>query len=79
MAPEPVTNAVFGKTLGRVVRRPYWFPVPALGLKIVLGEMSSMVLEGQRAVPRRLLEAGFPFQFTDLETALRDLLSKKNK
>jgi uncharacterized protein len=74
MSPEVVRNEQFGKTLGKVMRRPYWFPVPAIALKLVLGEMSSMVLEGQRAVPQRLLDAGFEYQFNDLESALRDLI-----
>lgn len=73
LSPEPVTNANFGKTLGKVMRRPYWFPVPAFALRLVLGEMSSMVLEGQRAMPRRLLDAGFQFEFPGLDAALMDL------
>lgn len=77
MSPQPVTNANFGKTLGKVMRRPYWFPVPAFALRLVLGEMSSMVLEGQRAIPRRLLDAGFQFEFPDLQAALVDLYHGK--
>ena len=78
MSPEPATNAQFGKTLGKLIRRPYWIPVPAFALKLVLGEMSNLVLDGQRAIPRRLLEAGYNFRFVDLELALRSLLSKKS-
>ena len=75
-APEPVRMGEFGKTLGKVLRRPYWFPVPAIGMKLLLGEMSKIVLEGQRAVPRRLLDLGYHFHFTQLEPALHDLLDK---
>jgi uncharacterized protein len=50
--------------------------VPAFGLKLLLGEMSKIVLEGQRAIPRRLQELGFHFRFTQLEQALKDLLGK---
>jgi uncharacterized protein (TIGR01777 family) len=75
-APEPVRMSEFGRTLGKVLQRPYWFPVPAFGLKLLLGEMSKIVLEGQRAVPRRLQELGYSFHFTQLEPALKDLLGK---
>ncbi len=76
-APEPVTNATFGRTLGKVMRRPYWLPVPSFALKILLGEMSTIVLTGQRVVPRRLLEMGFQFQYPGLRQALEDLLKTK--
>ncbi|WP_299024978.1 TIGR01777 family oxidoreductase [uncultured Thermanaerothrix sp.] len=75
-APNPVPNAVFGRTLARVLRRPYWLPVPAFVLRWVLGEMSTLVLDGQRALPQRLLNLGYRFVFEDLEAALRDLLTR---
>jgi len=75
-APEPVRMSEFGRTLGKVLQKPYWFPVPAFGLKLLLGEMSKIVLEGQRAVPRRLQDLGYHFHFTQLEPALKDLLGK---
>lgn len=73
-APDPVTNAKLGKTIARVMRRPYYFPVPAFAMKAVLGELSTLVLEGQRAVPARLQELGYIFRFPTLEGALVDLL-----
>jgi uncharacterized protein (TIGR01777 family) len=73
-APEPLTNRQFSRILGRVLRRPSFMPVPALALKIALGEMSKLLLEGQRAFPHRLEEAGYRFRFPALEAALRDLL-----
>lgn len=73
-APEQVTNAQVGKTIARVMRRPYWFPAPAFAMKTALGEMSQLVLEGQRAVPERLLAEGYKFRFPQLDGALRDLL-----
>ncbi|MFQ5349330.1 MAG: TIGR01777 family oxidoreductase [Thermoanaerobaculia bacterium] len=73
-APEPLTNRQFGRVLGRVLRRPSFMPAPAFALKLALGEMSKILLEGQRALPRRLEEAGYRFRYPDLETALRDLL-----
>lgn len=75
VAPDPVTMTDFGKTLGSVIRRPYWFPVPAFALNLLLGEMSTLVLDGQRVKPRRLLDAGYDFRFPNLQTALEDLLS----
>jgi uncharacterized protein (TIGR01777 family) len=74
-APHPLTNAEFGRVVGRVLGRPAWIPAPAFALRLVLGEMATMVLDGQRAVPRRLLALGFAFRFPEAEAALRDLLS----
>lgn len=73
-APNPVTMKGFAQALGRVLRRPSCFPVPALVLKILLGEMSGMLLTGQNALPSKLLNHGFRFRFHRLEDALRDLL-----
>ena len=75
-APEPLTNAEFAKVIGAVLGRPCWLPAPAFALKLALGEVASMVLEGQRAVPKKLLDLGFKFRFPDAESALRDLLGK---
>lgn len=74
-APHPSTQAEFTRAAARVLRRPYFFPTPAFGLRLLLGEKASLVLEGQRAVPRRLLEAGFAFRYPEVEAALRDLLA----
>jgi len=74
-APNPVTYKQFGKIAGKVMKRPSFFPVPSFALKLVLGEKSILVLDGQRAVPTRLLAAGYDFAYSDLEAALRDLLS----
>lgn len=73
-APEPLTNAEFERTVSQVMHRPYWLPAPAFALKAVLGEMSTLVLEGQRVLPKRLLELGFQFEFPTLQSALQDLI-----
>ncbi len=73
-APAPVTNAEFGRVLADVIHRPFWLPVPAWGLKLLFGEMSKLVLEGQRVLPGRLTQAGFTFKFPELRPALEDLL-----
>jgi uncharacterized protein (TIGR01777 family) len=72
VAPQPVTNAEFTATLGRVLRRPAVLPVPAVVLRAVFGEMASLtMLASQRVTPARLEQAGFQFQFPALEGALR--------
>ncbi len=73
-APDLVTNAEFGRTLGRVMGRPALLRVPAFALRLILGEMSTVVLEGQRVVPARLKQLGSNFRFTSLEEALRDVI-----
>ena len=60
-APEPVTNKELSKALGRVLRRPAVAPVPALALRALYGEMARIVTTGVRAVPKRLVEEGYPF------------------
>jgi uncharacterized protein (TIGR01777 family) len=75
-APAPVRNREFARTLAAVLHRPAFMPMPALALKVLLGELSVLLLGGQRATPRRLQEAGFEFRFTDLHAALEDLLGR---
>lgn len=75
VAPHPVTNAELAKTLGRVLHRPAVVPVPGLALRLLYGEMASVVIGGQRALPRALGEAGYRFTFPELEPALHDVLS----
>lgn len=72
-APQPVTNREFSKALGRAMRRPAWMPVPAFVLKLIFGEMSTVLLDGQQAIPKRLQEEGYPFEFGTLDAALADL------
>jgi uncharacterized protein len=73
-APGPISNADFGRVLAKVMRRPYWLPVPSFALRLFFGEMSTLVLEGQYMLPKRLQELGFHFCFETAEVALRDLL-----
>jgi hypothetical protein len=75
VAPSPVTNSEFTRTLGRVLHRPTLFPVPAFALKLMLGEMAeALLLASQRVMPRRLLSNGFLFGDPQLEPALQKLL-----
>lgn len=73
-APQMVTNAGFGKVLARVMRRPYYFPVPSFVIKLAFGEASTVLLDGQMPDPKRLRELGFSFHFPEVDTALRDIL-----
>ena len=74
-APNPVTNEEFTRTLARVLRRPTLMPLPAFFLKLAFGEMSRLLLTGQRAVPTTALNKGYRFRFPHLEDALRDVLA----
>ena len=73
-APNAVTNAEFSSIAARVLGSPNWIPAPEFALRIGLGEKASLVTEGQRAVPTRLIQKGYRFKFASLEPALRDLL-----
>ncbi|HWV09068.1 MAG TPA: TIGR01777 family oxidoreductase [Pseudomonas sp.] len=75
-APQPVRNVEFAKALGRTLHRPAVMPLPAPVLRIGLGELSGLLLGGQRALPSRAIEAGYVFRFTDLNVALADLLGR---
>jgi uncharacterized protein (TIGR01777 family) len=69
-SPNPVTNAEFSKTLGKVLHRPSWFPAPAFAFKVAFGEMSTTLLDGVRAHPQRLMDLDYKFSFPELEPAL---------
>ena len=70
-APEPVTNKEFSRALGRVLHRPAVAPVPAAALRLLFGEMASIITVSQRAVPRRLDQLGYRFRQPSLERSLR--------
>ena len=73
-APAPVTNKAFSKTLAKKLNRPAIFPVPAVILKLLLGEMAELLLGSQRVIPDRLEKTDFRFKFVTLEEALDDVL-----
>lgn len=72
--PFPKQMDDFGKTIGAVLHRPHWFPVPSFAMKMALGKKSALVLEGQHVLPEKLLANGFIFKFPHLGAALRDIL-----
>ena len=76
-APTPVTNAEFTKSLGRAVNRPAVFMAPGFALRFALRDFADDLLRGQRVVPRRLLDAGFTFDYPDLESALEAELATR--
>jgi uncharacterized protein (TIGR01777 family) len=73
-APQPVTNAEFTRELGKVLHRPAFLPVPQVGLRILMGEMSEVLFVSQRVLPKVTLASGYKFQFPSLAPALDDLL-----
>ena len=76
-SPNPVRNKDFSKALGRVLGRPACFPTPGFMIKLVLGEFGSVILEGQRVLPKRLLEAGFNFKYPKVDEALKAALKAR--
>jgi hypothetical protein len=75
-APNPVTNREFARTLGKVMHRPWFFPIPRFALELAFGEVATVVMDGQRALPTKLMQSGFEFHFPTLESALADILKK---
>lgn len=73
-APNPVRNNDLAKALGKVLHRPSFMPAPGFMIKLVLGEFGSVILEGQRVIPKRLLESGFVFQYPDIDKALKSIV-----
>jgi len=73
-APNPVRNEELAKTLGETLNRPAVVPTPAFMVKLALGEFGSVLLKGQRVIPRKLLDAGFEFRFPLLKAALENIL-----
>lgn len=75
-SPNPVTNQEFTRILARTLKKPLWLPnVPPFSLKLMLGEMASLVLGGNRVTPKKIIEQGMIFQFPELGPALEDLLN----
>jgi uncharacterized protein (TIGR01777 family) len=74
-APNPVTNKVFSKALGKALHRPSFLPVPAFALRLRFGQVAEILTTGQRVLPRRAQTLGYQFQFPDIDSALRDVLA----
>jgi uncharacterized protein (TIGR01777 family) len=79
VAPNPVTNAEFTKTLGNVLSRPTLFPIPEFGVRLAFGEMAdALLLSSQRVEPSSLKQSGYEFRYAKLESALRAILNGSN-
>lgn len=76
VAPYPVRNDQFSAVLGEVLHRPAFIRVPAAVIRLLMGESAILVLGGQRAIPKRLEDAGFAFKYSELKPALEDVLEK---
>lgn len=72
-APNPVQMKELGHSIAKALHRPHWMPAPGFALKAVLGEMSLLVLEGQRVLPQKLQHGGYQFQYTDIDQALQQI------
>jgi uncharacterized protein (TIGR01777 family) len=75
-SPNPVRNKDLAKGLGKALHRPSFFSAPGFMVKLVLGEFGSVILEGQRVIPRKLLNNGFVFQYPDIEKALQSIIGQ---
>ena len=77
VAPHPERNADYSKTLGKVLSRPAFFPMPAFAARLAFGELAdALLLSSQRVRPRELQRSGYEFAYPELEGALRHLLGK---
>jgi len=74
ISPQPTSNAEFMRAVCKALHRPYWFHVPKLLLRMMLGEMSVLLTEGRYSQPKRLIESGFEFRYGELEHAMDNLL-----
>jgi len=74
-APNPVRMNELCQTLGEVLKRPSWLPVPGFALEMLLGDGAKVVLEGQKVLPKQTLASGFQYQYPTLKLALEEILS----
>jgi len=77
VAPAATSSEAFLRAAARTLGRPYWLPVPAFAIRLLLGERSSFIIKGRYSAPRRLLDDGFRFAFADIDSALADLFGNR--
>lgn len=73
-APNPMQMIEFGKTISEVTRKPHWLPAPRFAMTTLLGEMSTLIVDGQKVFPRKAKDLGYRFKYSELKPALRDLI-----
>ena len=78
-SPNPVRNRELARAIGKALHRPSFMPAPGFMVKLVLGEFGSVILEGQRVVPRRLLDAGFVFQYPEIDKAVESVVRQEEE
>ncbi len=72
-APNPIRNRDFGKALGNVLKRPSFMKIPSFMIRLVMGEMGTLLTNSQKVIPHKLLRHGFKFQYPDIDAALGDI------
>jgi uncharacterized protein (TIGR01777 family) len=75
-SPNPARNRQFGKALGKAMNRPSYMPVPDFAMKLLVGDVATVVVDGQRVMPERLQALGFDFKFPELEPAMLDIINR---
>lgn len=76
-APEPLSNDAFGRAVAKAMGRPHWFPVPAFVMRTLFGEMSTLLLDGQRAIPKKLIDSGYIFRYPTVDSAMQNLVGRR--
>ena len=74
-SPNPIRNKDLAKVLGKAMNRPAFLPAPGFMLKLILGEFGSVLLEGQRVIPKKLLDNGYVFTYPEIDGALQSLIT----
>jgi uncharacterized protein len=78
VSPEPISYKLFMKKIGEILKRPVWFPIPSVILKLIFGQMATeVILSNQNIIPKGLLATGYKFEFGSIDGALNDLLQEK--
>ncbi len=76
-APNPVTNKEFAKAFGKALKRPAFAPVPAIALRLLLGEVADVITTGARVQPKKALALGYQFRYPEIEAALKDICGER--